>query len=82
MHYADNGVSYAQLNCETGGIGDRFSDYGDSIKGETVRVYTLQGVEVYSTSRYDGAPLPLSPGIYIIATPVGSRKIMIQSLAP
>ena len=78
VHVLGCGASYASLNTHQGGVREVTDNSSESIIGQPLSVYNLQGVQVYSTPNYDGNRLPLAPGVYIIVMPNESRKILIK----
>lgn len=78
VHYPGLGVSYASLNTRQGGIEEVIDNSAEDLVGQPMIVYNLQGVQVYSTSLYDGGRLLLVPGLYIVVTPDGSRKMLVR----
>lgn len=76
-HWSEQGASYAKIITSNSGIE---SPEGEDVAfvNTTVDVYNLQGVRVLSNWLNDGRSLPLHPGIYILCSPNGIKKIAIQ----
>ncbi len=78
VQYSNNGVSYAKLNTSKGGINPITDASEESTLGFPLTVYDMQGSKEYSTQKYEGERIPVGAGIYIVVTPMSSRKIIIR----
>lgn len=78
VQYSNNGVSYAKLNSLSGSVDRIIDDTGESLIGQPLNLFNLQGVKVFSSSCYTGETIPVEAGIYIAVTPLSSRKIIVR----
>lgn len=78
VHPLGNGVSCAVLNTRHGSTEEVMTDFGESLIGNPLAIYNLQGIPMYNTPCYQGESLNLPGDIYIVATPEGTRKMYIK----
>ena len=79
VHPLGMGVSSAKLNLQQGSIDEINTDSLEGLMDQFIVIYNLQGSMVYSNISYKGEPLNLSPGIYVIVSRDGARKINIKN---
>ncbi|WP_300805807.1 hypothetical protein [uncultured Duncaniella sp.] len=78
VHPLGIGVSCAVLNTRHGSTEEVMTDFGESLIGNSLAIYNLQGIPMYNTPCYQGESLNLPGDIYIVATPEGTRKMYIK----